>query len=512
MPLKLRVATIVFALGAAAAAGAAGPTLDTKLLERGKTVFGRECAVCHGLSGKGDGAAAYLLFPPPRDFTSRMFKIRTTPEGEPPTRADLLRTLQRGLPGSAMPSYGSLPEGDLRALVEYVLSLAGLESTPQQTLAIPQVPPLTKEGITQGETVYNDLGCFECHGPKGDGRGTSATTMKDYKKRPIRPNDFTRGVFKGGSDPQSILTRFMTGMDGTPMPSFAEAANKEQLIALTQYVLSLSQGRDFQQPGTGTLPARRVRGNLPLRPSDPRWEKMNPTTVPMMHLHNDGRLPLEVAVRAAHDGNRLSIFLEWADATRDTEALSTMMFADGAAVQFPLREKNPPIFAMGNRGGRVNIWHWNAAAAAGPPEVLARYPGMAVDDYPLSGRVYPRREMGHPELPSARTTRPPFITAWAAGNPNSAPGRMRGIMDLNAEGFGTLQPQGVKGQNVTGSGRWRNGKWRVVFTRTLKSPEENDAQLLPGASQPIAFAVWDGSRRDRNGQKSVTTWYRLSIE
>jgi mono/diheme cytochrome c family protein len=441
-----------------------------------------------------------------------MFKLRSTPEGEPPIRGDILRTLKRGIPGSAMPSYGSLSEGDRRALAEYVMALAKFEETPEETLKIPPVPPATKASVKRGKFLYGEFGCNECHGPKGDGKGTSAAGMKDNKGRPILPNDFTRGVFKGGGDPKSVMTRFMTGMDGTPMPSFSESAKPDQLVALTQYVLSLSKGREVKQPGTGILSALRV-SKLPRKPADRRWNQVKPAIIPMMHLHNDGRLPLSIAVRAVHDGKRLSVLVEWTDASRDTKAQTITMFADAAAVQYSLRAKNPPLFTMGMRGDPVNIWFWNAAAARGPSIVEAKYPGMAVDDYPFAGKVYPRRKMGPPKaIVSARMTKPPFITAWAVKNPISAPGRSRGVMDLNAEGFGTLQPQGPKGQNVTGSGRWANGKWRVVFTRSLKSADEGDVGLLPGSLRPIGFALWDGSRRDRNGQKSVTTWYSLRVQ
>jgi len=232
-----------------------------------------------------------------------------------------------------------------------------------------------------------------------------------------------------------------------------------------------------------------------------------------MQLYNDGRPPIEVIVRAIHDETRVSILLEWADPTADLSILSARSFGDAAAVQFSLKEQDPPLFVMGAPDNLVNIWYWSNAADPRAPDIEAKYPGMAVDDYPLSGRVYPRREMGHADaVVPAQTTQAPFISAWAADNPISAPGRARKMMDLNAAGFGTLQPQGAKDQNVGGEGWWSQGRWRVVFTRTLESAGENDVQLLAGSIHPVAFAVWDGSRMDRNGQKSVTTWYRLRVE
>jgi len=51
----------------------------------------------------------------------------------------------------------------------------------------------------------------------------------------------------------------------------------------------------------------------------------------------------------------------------------------------------------------------------------------------------------------------------------------------------------------------------VVFVRDLECPQRNDVTLAGGSSVSIAFAVWDGSAGDRNGQKSVTIWHRLDI-
>lgn len=496
-------------LAVAASPGWAAPMkIDAKLAERGKAVYARECAVCHGPAGKGDGEAAYLLFPAPRDFTSKMFKIRTTPSGEAPQRSDIVRVLLLGLPGSTMPSFVSLPESDLRAVAEYVLSLAGFENEPAEFVKIPKAPPATPEWLAKGKAAYLKYECNKCHGDKGDGKGTSAAELKDYLKRPIRPNDYTKGVFKGGGDVQSIITRILTGIEGTPMPSHAEVLEKqEDVIALAHYVRQFSKGRDFWQPSTGVIPARRAQGKASLRTDDPQWAKVIPTPIPMMQLNNDGRPPIEMNVRALHDETSISILLEWDDATPDRMG-SVGTFGDAAAIQFSLGEKDPPLFVMGARDNLVNIWHW----AAPPVDVEATYAGMAVDDYPLAGKPYPRKEMGHPPIAASRATRTPFVSAWAAGNPISTPGLARPFMDLNAGGFGTLQPQGPKDQNVQGQARWSRGKWRVVFTRSMESPGKQDAQLLAGSIHPIGFAVWDGFRRDRNGQKSVTTWYKLRIE
>jgi mono/diheme cytochrome c family protein len=87
-----------------------------QLVERGKKLFKMNCAVCHGEAGKGDGAGAAALKPPPRDLTKGEYKAGGSPK-------ELFATLTKGLAGTAMAPFGHLPEGDRWALVHFVSSL-----------------------------------------------------------------------------------------------------------------------------------------------------------------------------------------------------------------------------------------------------------------------------------------------------------------------------------------------------------------------------------------------------
>src|SRR5437773_11859503 len=60
---------------------------------RGKAVYVKWCAGCHGDGGAGDGPSAAHMLPRPRNFTGAIYKIRSTASGQLPTDADLMRAI-----------------------------------------------------------------------------------------------------------------------------------------------------------------------------------------------------------------------------------------------------------------------------------------------------------------------------------------------------------------------------------------------------------------------------------
>jgi mono/diheme cytochrome c family protein len=211
----------------------------------GRTPYLRECSRCHGKRGDGTGPQAAAVDPRPRDFTKRLFKFRTTPSGQPPTTADVLRTIERGLPGTAMPSFARLPEKERKLFAARVLGFAKLldEREPVAVAAPGPPPPTTAASIARGKQFYVDAGCIECHGPEGRGDGKSVATWEDNDGRPTRPRDFTEGVFRGGGEQVDLYYRIVTGLNGTPMPSYGDALAPADLWAVVDYVRSLAAAR-----------------------------------------------------------------------------------------------------------------------------------------------------------------------------------------------------------------------------------------------------------------------------
>jgi mono/diheme cytochrome c family protein len=503
---------------AAPAAATEGTPVAAHAPADGKAVYASKCAPCHGDGGTGEGPAAYLLYPKPRDFTRGVFKFRSTPTGELPTDADLLRTVTRGVPGTSMPAWRDLAEAERLAVVAHLKTLSpAFEEEPEpEPIEIGEPPALTAEAIAAGRVVYERMKCGECHGDRGRGDGPAADTLRDDWGQPILAYDFTRpNRFKGGSTPEDVYRTFTTGLAGTPMPAYGDLLEEEERWQLTGYVLSLASA-----PETAALSSENgiacawVDAPLEASPTSAVWADAPRYAVPLRLLWSRPVAAEQVLVSALTNGTDLAVRLEWSDAIADEETLRPEDFRDACAVQFPL--EGQPLFAMGERGagGLVNIWHWKAdwqadldsGGTGGFRDIEAIHAGMAVDRYPFE-----RSELGRQPLFARRLQDPGFLTGQAAGNLFSSPNRPSPVEDLVAAGFGTLTSQPLARQNVRGRGIWRDGRWEVVFVRSLEAEVAGDAAIALGRTIPAAFAVWDGAQGDRNGKKAVTDWVTLAL-
>jgi cytochrome c oxidase cbb3-type subunit I/II len=212
---------------------------DTLVL--GQEVYRTNCAVCHGVGGDGAGPAASMFLIRPRDFRSGIFKFRSTPSGSLPSDDDLLRTVTQGLRWTGMIGRLDLAENSRRAVIQYVKTLATrfAKEQPGKPVNVSPAPPKTEEILTQGKRLYRDVGCIACHGERGRGDGASAGGLKDEWGWPIWPSDLTWRPLKRGSDTKELYRTLVTGLSGTPMPSYADSLTGQEIWALVYYLESL---------------------------------------------------------------------------------------------------------------------------------------------------------------------------------------------------------------------------------------------------------------------------------
>jgi mono/diheme cytochrome c family protein len=210
----------------------------------GKQLYRRYCIGCHGPDGDGEGMNAQWIDPKPRDFTQATFKCRSTPTGTLPTDQDLFNAITRGFVNSNMPSWDPLTPQQRADLVAFIKTWSPRWAKEQSgaALQIPPETPITIDSILHGRELFQKMECWKCHGPAGHGDGPSAATLTDSKDNPIRPYNFSTGRrFKCGETNQDVYRIFMTGVDGTPMPSFADVIKPADAWDLVHFLRTLQE-------------------------------------------------------------------------------------------------------------------------------------------------------------------------------------------------------------------------------------------------------------------------------
>jgi mono/diheme cytochrome c family protein len=242
----------------------------------GARLYAQHCAACHGARGDGVGATSPYLETPARRFGEERFRLASTANGVP-TDDDLVVVVRNGIPGTAMPAFAQLSDDERRALVGHVRGLTrealfarvfrkaeeeGGADPAEVAEAVEALlrpgPPVevptalaaaTPESVAHGRQLYTQ-NCASCHGPEGKGDGPQVKDLKNENGLPTSPRDLTRGVFKGGGDPERLYARIVVGMPGTPMPA-STSLKPEEIADLVNFVLSLSRPQSVARGAAG---------------------------------------------------------------------------------------------------------------------------------------------------------------------------------------------------------------------------------------------------------------------
>src|SRR5262245_17479402 len=163
---------------------AGDPKLMALVRQQGRTLFGDNCAACHGRDAKGGKG-----FP---NLTTNSWLWGGAPEAIADTIRVGINSDNAGSRVSQMPAFGRdgmLPRGDIENVVAYVRSLSNPATD----------APADK--IAAGKAIYA-TNCASCHGD--DGKGSTEVGA---------PN-LTDAFWTYGGDPQSIYTSVWGGRQG----------------------------------------------------------------------------------------------------------------------------------------------------------------------------------------------------------------------------------------------------------------------------------------------------------
>lgn len=170
---------------------------------KGPQLWLEHCASCHGIAGRGDGAAADWLIPRPANLTQHRY-----------TRRYLQAVLWNGVPGSSMPAWRDQNPADLLALADVVAGFATAEDAPSD-------PAM----LETGAAIYARH-CIQCHGTDGRGDGFAAAYFG------VSAVDFTQQQ----ASLQQALAALENGVAGTPMAPWTDRLNADEIRAVAEYV------------------------------------------------------------------------------------------------------------------------------------------------------------------------------------------------------------------------------------------------------------------------------------
>lgn len=421
--------------------------------DAGKTLYDRWCAQCHGYDGDGKGYAADRTFPKPRDFTSGVFKFRTTPTGESPTDEDLFRTIRRGNPGTSMPAWERFSDDEVRSLIGYIKKFApDVFSAKPEQIKMEKAPSCNDQKVQKGKDVFKEAKCWECHGAvsRGDGeKGWEKDFADDWGNRTYPANQTHSWELRNGATLEDIFRTVTTGLNGTPMTSYQDSLSDEERWSLACYINSLQLQRKLGI----ALRVTKVE-SIPSSVDDPLWEKVDYLDLPMA-----GQIIFEpryfaptttnVRARGVYSGSEVAIRLEWTDKMPDKG--DNGLPPDGARLQFPSKippGNEKPYFYMGSKKMPANIWQWKASDNSGT--------------------------------------------------------------ELNARGPADIKAQ--EKQDVRVLTNYKDGLYRAIFIRKLDTDDKDDIIFETGRFIPFAATLYDGRNGEENNKGAISAWYYIILE
>lgn len=513
--------------------GDLAPEPPADMIEAGKRVYFTKCVWCHGVDGAGDGPGADRLWPRPRNFNQGTFKIRHTASGELPLynynerspdagKNDLLDTVTHGLPGSAMPPWeGILTEEQRNQVLAFVTTqlvkdrkFTDKESETQTILQLNTINPVppTDESIKKGSELVVERKCIECHGVDGRGDG-NAFNLKDDWGFSIQPADWHKcWNFRGSrQDPynvKNIFRTFSTGINGTPMPSFADNTTVEERWHIANFVNSLcerdSEGKPLPiDPLTDkpkinfVIPSALVEGEISDDPEHEMWQKMGRRLVAMggQITHKPRNFVTRIDdlwVKSLYNDKNVVYLIQWDDRTKSIAEGKLKWAPTQVNVEnFGVKEQLPKTGEEGSLAAAQNNYDvYNDAVAMQFPIKWQEIPAP----------FKPRYLWGDAKFNAD-------IVKWEAD------GSLRSFLGTGWDQDFEERDDFEERMKLM-KAEWKNGRWTVMISRPLggKSDYDEYTQFDVGRYIPTVFFAWDGHNGDAGRKMAVSAFYYTFLE
>lgn len=505
------------------------PLPPAEMIEAGKRVYFTKCVWCHGVDGAGDGPAADRLWPRPRNFNQGTFKIRHTASGELPLfdyrkpipgQNDLFETVTHGLPGSAMPSWeGILTEEQRLQVLSFVTTQLvkdrrydDKETETHTVLQLDSVKPIppSKESIEKGAQLVVDKKCIECHGVEGRGDG-NAFNLKDDWGFPIQPASWHKcWNFRGSrQDPynvKNIFRTFSTGVNGTPMPSFADNTTVEERWHIANFVQSLCE-RDANgdplpiDPLTDkpkisfVLRSGPIQGEIPDDPEHELWQKRERRIVlfggQITHKPRNfvNRID-DVWVKSLYNDKEIAFLFQWEDRSKSV-----------ATGELPFQPTEVNLDAYGIKEQPPKTGEPDSIAANQNKYTV--YNDAFAFQFPVKWQELPPPEK--PRFLWGDDKYPVDIVKWEAD------GSLRAFTGTGwDQDFEERDDYAEKLKLM--KAEWKDGRWTLMIKRPIKADYDEDTYFEMGKYIPSVFFAWDGHNGDVGRKLAVSAFYYTILE
>ena len=210
--------TLLLGMSLVSATSLAAQPSPPSVHERGKALYEKNCAVCHGNDGQADTPVGRLLQPRPRNFADPIEMARRTVDR-------IYRAIKEGRPGTAMAAWKQvLTETEIGDVIDYIHSF----SSPHKTGAL----SAERLSLEVGRRIY-ERDCASCHGV--DGR--SDTEVAKVLKPP--PRNFADPVVMARLDDGRMYMAIYRGRPGTAMGGQGELLAPAEIIDVMRYIRTL---------------------------------------------------------------------------------------------------------------------------------------------------------------------------------------------------------------------------------------------------------------------------------